>query len=493
MNPLKTLFKKVFDSAPPIDPTADASKEGAAFEWNPEDEAVAPTSATGTSWKRGNIPDDGPRRVHGEATDSDIAASAHNLPTPMFEEHSSSAAEPPATSAKPFWDEAPPARPAVNEGAPFVSLQAADPAPLPLSPRTEPSISQGTRASSDNWVRPSVSELPASLPSPSPMAAVFVQPLVPLSDFEDVYRKAGIKSPVHGYGVERVYRLLTSRRLVGLDRSIRRSALLTALDAAGVPASDVSQDAVLRRKALTAYEAEKALELQSLRSRNESRAEALQDTVETFTRQKQSQIERLAQGSTSAVRAQSDLEIRKRMEQDRLYRSLAYFLEPLPKPSAYPTPRIERDRPAVEIRRSLPEAPRAVETVAAKTDLGRPAVEIRPSPPEAPKAVETVDATIDVSSFMQDEAFVRAITVETLSPASTETAAAEAVTVTPAEDPGADTRPLSQSSLEMALRVAAEEARAAGWGQKAIVEHSAGDAVDALRKLREAKKTDSDS
>ena len=64
--------------------------------------------------------------------------------------------------------------------------------------------------------------------------------------------------------------------------SLRLAAtgLLTALDAEGVPASDVSQDAVLRRKALTAYEAEKALELQSLRSRNESRVEALQDTVD---------------------------------------------------------------------------------------------------------------------------------------------------------------------------------------------------------------------
>jgi hypothetical protein len=284
---------------------------------------------------------------------------------------------------------------------------------------------------------------------------------VPLSDFEEVYRKAGIKSPVHGYGVERVYRLLTSRRLVGLDRNVRRSALLTALDAAGVPASDVSQDAVLRRKALTAYEAEKALELQSLRSRNESRAEALQDTVETFTRQKQSQIERLAQGSTSAVRAQSDLEIRKRMEQDRLYRSLAYFVEPLPSPTA-------------EGRSALPESPRA----------------------GAQRVVERFDATIEMRPLSREEGLSPLAepdgAVAPPSPVRVESVV-ETITLRPVEDVGADTRPLPQSGLEMALRAAAEEARSAGWGKTAVVEDNAAvDAVDSLRKLREAKKTESE-
>ena len=306
-------------------------------------------------------------------------------------------------------------------------------------------------------MKPSFPEVPAPPPLPAPVPTA--QSLVPLSDFEDVYRKAGIKSPVHGYGVERVYRLLTSRRLVGLDRNVRRSALLTALDAAGVPASDVSQDAVLRRKALTAYEAEKALELQSLRSRNESRAEALQDTVETFTRQKQSQIERLAQGSTSAVRAQSDLEIRKRMEQDRLYRSLAYFVEPLPSPTA-------------EARPALREPHRV----------------------EAQRVIERFDATIEMRPLSREEALPAAVEPEPPATPLSEPKVVDAVTITPVESAGEETRPLSTSGLEMALRAAAEEARSAGWGKTAVVEdNAAADAVDSLRKLREAKKTESES
>jgi hypothetical protein len=451
MNPLKNLFNKVFESTPPSD--AGTPKEDSSFEWNPDEETVAATSSRATSWKRGDTADESPRRALGEATPEAIAASAHSLPTPEFErvKPSSRTTATPAIAPGP-GPLAPTPAPTSDEAAPFISVK---PTPAPAAIQTVPAVSP------ENWVRPSTPEAaiavaPAAMPVPAP-------PQIPASDFEEVYRKAGIKSPIHGYGVERVYRLLTSRRLVGLDRNVRRSALLTALDAAGVPPSDVSQDAVLRRKALAAYEAEKALELQSLRSRNESRAEALQDTVETFTRQKQSQIERLAQGSTAAVRAQSDLEIRKRMEQDRLFRSLAYFVEQLPSPVA----------------------------------------ESRPALSDAARVIERFDATIEMRPFSREDAPAPEpppvpADGDTVQEAAPSAAVVEAVTVTPIEpvehgDTGADTRPLSQSGLEMALKAAAEEARNAGWGKAALVEDGASNPVDALKRLREGQKTDSES
>lgn len=449
MNPLKALLNKVFDTAPPVE-EADASKQDAAFEWNPDEETVAPTSARSTSWRRDDAPDEAPRPSPGEATNAEIAASAQNLPRPTFEK-------------------SPPPSPLAASVSPSPSLSRTEPPPVPaplLAPPPAKAVALEAAApvsktpSQEEWVKPSVTE--------APMAARAATPApIPLSDFEDVYRKAGIKSPVHGYGVERVYRLLTSRRLVGLDRSVKRSALLTALDAAGVPPSDVSQDAVLRRKALTAYEAEKALELQSLRSRNESRAEALQDTVETFTRQKQSQIERLAQGSTSAVRAQSDLEIRKRMEQDRLYRSLAYFVEPLPLVTR-------------EVR-PLPEPPKVIERFDATIEM--PAQEVAPAAAAAPAPAAPVTPPVE-----PPQPSPVAAADQTLAMAAPPRQGAGT------SDAGAgDTLPLSQSGLEMALKAAAEEARKAGWGQTAIVEDASGDTVEALRKLREPKKTESES
>ena len=430
MNPLKTLFNKVFDATPPAEVRADASKEDDGFEWNPEQETVAPTVANASSWKRGGVQDDGPIR---SVPDPSIAESAPSLPAPAFEAHepASRPEQTTASAAPPAWNES------ARRGS-LADIQAV-----------------ASVAAAEPVVRPTASFL-----TPAPAAvSLAAQPALPLSDFEEVYRKASIKSPVHGYGVERVYRLLTSRRLAGLDRSVRRSALLTALDAAGVPVSDVAQDAVLRRKALAAYEAEKALELQSLRSRNESRNEALQDTIETFTRQKQAQIERLAQGSTSAVRTQSDLEIRKRMEQDRLYRSLSYFLEPLPSPAAFPGA-------ISEPKRTLAEAT---------------APAVAPSPMD--EAID-VTATAELSRpfVPRLDAAVRSEPV----PSTTD----ETPTKAPPADSGAATVPLSTSGLEMALRAAAEEARTAGWGRTAIVEDTSADAADALRKLREAQKTD---
>ncbi|MEO5763320.1 MAG: hypothetical protein ABIR28_13530 [Vicinamibacteria bacterium] len=456
MNPLKILFSKVFESTTPTDTKAEVSKENGAFEWSPE-ESVAATSAQGSSWKRGNSPDE----VRPPGLAPDRQAPHGHAPS----------------SAMPLWNE-PAVAPTLATEA---SLPAAKPMPGPAPapsmplPRVEPVAAQ------PGWISPSASEPVAAL-----VPASIALAMVPLSDFEDVYRKAGIKSPVHGYGVERVYRLLTSRRLTGLDRSIRRSALLTALDAAGVPLSDVSQDAVLRRKALTAYEAEKALELQSLRSRNESRAEALQDTVETFTRQKQGQIERLAQGSTSAVRAQSDLEIRKRMEQDRLYRSLAYFVEPLPTPTNYVSAQIPPPRDIMEIRPQAAENARSlsaidVTPVEHTPSIGSQTMEMtlppQPAPSEPPNTL---------FSAASPEA---APVIRETPPGPTVTASAPAAD----EGVGEQTHPIGQSGLEMALRATAQEAKNAGWGQTAIVEDGATDTVDALRKLREAQKMDSES
>ncbi len=425
MNPLKTLLNKVFESAPPN--VADPSKEDAPFEWNPEEETVAPTSSKASSWKRGDTPDEGPKHVPGQASDAGVAASAQELPAPMFEK--------PATARVPSGPVAPP-------------VLAADPAPRVMPAPEKPA---GEKPTGEKLVaeKPAPASPQAEPAAPAPATSIATRAqgsaLSPLSDFEDVYRKAGIKSPVHGYGVERVYRLITSRRLVGLDRSVRRSALLTALDAAGVPASDVSQDAVLRRKALTAFEAEKALELQSLRSRNESRAEALQDTVETFTRQKQSQIERLAQGSTAAVRAQSDLEIRKRMEQDRLYRSLAYFVEALPSPAASGAQRL---------------------------------------PPSA--AIQRFDRTIEMAHPAEAES------APPVQPPAPRSAEVEVITLSPQEEESGGTQPIP-SGLEKALQEAAQQSRAAGWGKPEIAADTAGDPVEALRKLREASKTESSS
>ncbi len=79
------------------------------------------------------------------------------------------------------------------------------------------------------------------------------------ADFRSIYTEAGITTPAHGYGVEKVSAMLANSHLASRPRDVRATAALAALEAAQVPLRDVIDDAVLRHRALAAFEAAKAL------------------------------------------------------------------------------------------------------------------------------------------------------------------------------------------------------------------------------------------
>jgi len=78
---------------------------------------------------------------------------------------------------------------------------------------------------------------------------------------EDIYRTAGIVSPRSGYSISKVVEMLHSEHTRELSKDAKRSAVLIALDAAGVPIDDVLQDAKARHDALDSYEAEQRREV----------------------------------------------------------------------------------------------------------------------------------------------------------------------------------------------------------------------------------------
>jgi hypothetical protein len=79
---------------------------------------------------------------------------------------------------------------------------------------------------------------------------------VDLLPVEDIYRAAGIMNPRRGYSVRKVVEMLESEHLVGLEKDMRRAAVLMALEAAGVSLGQVQQDAKERQDALDCYEAD---------------------------------------------------------------------------------------------------------------------------------------------------------------------------------------------------------------------------------------------
>ena len=161
-----------------------------------------------------------------------------------------------------------------------------------------------------------------------------------VTDFRSVYAEAGVTTPAHGYGVEKMATMLANPHLASRPRDVRATAALAALEAAGVPLRDVIDDAVLRHKALAAFEAAKALELQAVRNRSRSRIEALQEQIRLFLASRNGEIDALNRALQAARHQLAHLQSRKQREEERLLRVVTHFVEPRPHaPAPPPVPR----------------------------------------------------------------------------------------------------------------------------------------------------------
>lgn len=153
-----------------------------------------------------------------------------------------------------------------------------------------------------------------------------------VEDFGAVYEEAGIELPLHGYGVDKVAEMLENKRLASLAREVKATAVLAALEAAQVPIREVIQDAVLRDKALDAFEAAKEREVSELRAQSETRVAAIQSEMEAYLREKNAEIEALKKAGEAAGQAFAKLQERKQREEQRLHDVVAHFIEGAPNP-----------------------------------------------------------------------------------------------------------------------------------------------------------------
>jgi hypothetical protein len=148
-----------------------------------------------------------------------------------------------------------------------------------------------------------------------------------VEDFSAVYAEAGVEAPAHGYGIEKVAEMLQGKRLANLARELKATAVLAALEAAGVSAREVIQDAVRRDQALDAFEAAKQRELQQQRAQNEARVQSLQQEMDALVRKINAEIEKLRRQDADAALAFEKLQERKRREEQRLFDVVSHFAE----------------------------------------------------------------------------------------------------------------------------------------------------------------------
>ena len=148
-----------------------------------------------------------------------------------------------------------------------------------------------------------------------------------VDDFTPVYKEAGIALPPHGYGVDRVAEMLSGKRLATLAREVKATAVLAALEAARVDVQDVIEDGIRRDKALDAFEAAKERELVERKQQNEARVASLRKDLDELLRKINAEIEKLKQESADAEKAFTELQVRKRQEEQRLFDVVAHFVE----------------------------------------------------------------------------------------------------------------------------------------------------------------------
>lgn len=175
---------------------------------------------------------------------------------------------------------------------------------------------------------PAKREIPAeAFEEPAPKRIALSEVPTDVADFAAVYKEAGIELPAHGYGIDRVAEMLENKRLATLAREVKASAVLAALETAGVPIREVIQDAVRRDRALDQFEAAKQREVGELRAASETRIQETQKEIEEFLKKKNAEIADLKQAAEAAARAFADLQARKRKEEERLHEVVAHFIE----------------------------------------------------------------------------------------------------------------------------------------------------------------------
>lgn len=249
----------------------------------------------------------------------------------------------------------------------------------------EPRDRDGVFALETHPLRPEAPRSPAAARARSeePRAAHW-RTKADVAGFGPVYAEAGIAAPAHGYGIDKLAEMLSSPHLASRPRDVRATAALAALEAAQVSLRDAIEDAVLRHKALAAFEAAKALELHAVKARSRSRIETLQEQVRVFLAARNAEIDALNRGVQTARQQLAQLQARKQREEDRLLRVVAHFAQPRPLP-APPSPRGEIVGPPLPADPALkpPAAPRPAPASPAAA-MPSPAAAASPAAPPKP-------------------------------------------------------------------------------------------------------------
>jgi len=153
----------------------------------------------------------------------------------------------------------------------------------------------------------------------------FTGPVANPMAFQDIYSAAEINAPEHGYTVLKIIDLLHSEHIRNLSRDVKKSSLLLALEAAGVKAEEIVQDAVRRDKALDTYERVQQNALQDLEARKTKESKELQAEIERQINEMQSKVQANNDEVTKAKEQFYGWQLKKQQEEQKIADAVSYF------------------------------------------------------------------------------------------------------------------------------------------------------------------------
>jgi hypothetical protein len=113
-----------------------------------------------------------------------------------------------------------------------------------------------------------------------------------LAAFDEIYRKSSFKTTTGPaeYNILKVAEMASSDQLHGLSAAAKHSALMMALEAAGVAIEDILRDAMQRRRTLEAYDEEQQKRLQEFERGKLKDNERLSTEMESISTQYRNKI-----------------------------------------------------------------------------------------------------------------------------------------------------------------------------------------------------------
>lgn len=172
--------------------------------------------------------------------------------------------------------------------------------------------------------------IPESAPTELEMTAKLQPSANGPADFSTIFDAVGIQPPAGGFDIYKVEEMLSSEHLKDMPTSVKKNAVLVALEAARVPIEDVIKDAVQRDRALDAFEKIERDAVDNLDLKKAEENKTIQDEIDQFLQEKRAIIEannKMVQESRERFK---EWQLLKQQEEQRIFEIVAHFISPNP-------------------------------------------------------------------------------------------------------------------------------------------------------------------